>query len=169
VKQDRARVALILELFVAALCLAGLFAALAARFELYLGTPVNPDLPSFVEGARDMRFLWDSGAREPLRPLTIKIAMLFGGHAEWTCRLLSAMETLGGAALLFAFARRFIGRAPALLVLALWSLNPLVAYWGVSGMRVSLYTPLLVGLAWALAARSPTEARWWRGPPSPRR
>ncbi|MFH1809063.1 MAG: glycosyltransferase family 39 protein [Pseudomonadota bacterium] len=123
---------------------------LSLAFQVLLGSPLNSDLPGFVAGARDMRFFYDSGLREPLQVFFIKLGLWLSDDVERVLRLLTVLQTLVAAVLVLVAGRRLLGLAVGLLALASFCVNPVVVFYGVSGMRAPLFTALLLGFVTVL-------------------
>lgn len=132
------------------LALALLALRLGDALDALMGTNLNGDIYRFLDGAREMRWFYDSGFREPLHVAFIKLALACTDNAEHAVRALSALQTLFAAGMLYLFARRFFGHTLALVALYLFAINPIVAFYGVQGLRAPLYTGLLLAFALAL-------------------
>lgn len=155
----------LVEAVVVALALLLLLQGTADRIALVTGaTPLNSDLPGYVDGAVHSRFFFDSGRREPLHVFGIKVALAVFDGAERPLRLLSVFETFLAALALWWAERRLVGRVGAALSLLLFVTNPVVLYYSAEGMRaplllatLALFTGLLLGpwparrrLGWAV-------------------
>jgi 4-amino-4-deoxy-L-arabinose transferase-like glycosyltransferase len=159
VGSSRRREFLLLSL-VALTLLGELVRELGLAFQGSLGTPLNGDLPGFVQCARDMRWFYDSGLREPLPVLLIKLGLWLGDDVERGLRLRSVLETLLCGALLLWAGRRLLGTAVGVLALALFCVNPVVVFYGVSGLRDTLFGALLLAFAAALFTQRSAPRAW---------
>lgn len=127
-----------------ALALLLLLHNLGHAFALFMRAPLNPDVPGFLSDARAMRFFYDCPTREPFHVLWLKIALLFSDDAEAAARLTTLAQTAGVALALYAFGSRFFGRFTALAALFLFCVNPVVRFYGVSGLRDPLFAAMLL-------------------------
>jgi 4-amino-4-deoxy-L-arabinose transferase-like glycosyltransferase len=98
----------------------------------------------FISDARQMRAFYDCPSREPFQVLWFKIGLLFSEDTELVARVTTLLQTLLAGLLVFSFGRRFFGSLTALAALFLFSANPIVRYYGVSGMRAPLFCALLL-------------------------
>ena len=121
-----------------------LFQELAIAFETNFGTTFNQDIPEFVEGALGSTFFYDSGLREPFHVFCLKIGLALVENQEQAVRLVTVAQTLFCALGVWLFAGVFFGKTVALVSLWLFAVNPVVIFYGVSGMRAPIYTGLLL-------------------------
>jgi len=128
----------------AALGLLLLLQQLQGSLVLFMRSPINPDVSGFVSDARQMRAFYDCPSREPFQVLWFKIGLLFSEDTELVARVTTLVQTLLAGLLVFSFGRRFFGSVTALAALFLFSANPIVRYYGVSGMRAPLFCALLL-------------------------
>ena len=147
------------ELFIG-LCLLGFaFESLANQFAAFYGRPLNPDVPTYLSGAQEMVFFWDSGLREPLQVFFFRIGYLFSSDGEYIARLVTTVQTMGLLFIVWGLARSYLGRAFGIVALYLVSTNPIIIYYGPSGMRAPLYTMIILILTWCLFSAWSTQ-RW---------
>ncbi|MBI5495291.1 MAG: hypothetical protein HY904_09690 [Deltaproteobacteria bacterium] len=130
-------------LAVAALLLV-LFSSTGTAFQDLASEPMSGDLPGFLDGARHMRFFYDSGYREPLHVFFLKVALAFVDDGYRAARLVTVVHTLLLAVAAWWFARVWFGPAFALACLAIVASNRMVAFYSVSGLRDPLYTAVLL-------------------------
>jgi hypothetical protein len=122
-----------------------LFSRCAAVFAVTLGRPLNPDTETILQGARSMRFFYDSGFREPLFAAVVKLMLVLNGDSDGGERALrhaTVLSTLLGAMGCWLLLRSMFGRSAGLLALLLFSINPTVAAYSVSGLRDPLQAAL---------------------------
>ncbi|MBL93039.1 MAG: hypothetical protein CMH56_14655 [Myxococcales bacterium] len=127
-----------------------LFQELGVAFEANFGTDFNQDIPEFVEGALGSTYFYDSGLREPFHVFCLKIGLGIVENQEQAVRLVTVAQSLFCAFGLWFFARVFFGSTVALLSLWLLAINPVLIFYGVSGMRAPIYTGLLLTFLGAL-------------------
>lgn len=137
-----------------------LLGQLASRFALVIGTPMNEDLPGWLASARQSSWFYDSGAREPLHAFFLKLALALVSPDERAARLATVVATLLLALATWASARVVLGRVPALLALFLVAANPVVAYYGVAGLREPLQAALGIGLVGAALWMKDRPGAW---------
>ena len=147
------------------LCMAAAFLwllnALAIGFQANWGKALNQDIPEFMEGAVNSNFFYDSGLREPFHVFCLKITLLFVAEHEQAARLTTVIQTFAAAFALWFFAKEVFGKLVALISLWLFVINPIVIYYGVSGMRASVYMALLLafaGMLWRILVHNDNNA-----------
>ncbi len=133
-----------------ALALALLILRLSEAFDALFGSPLNGDLPGFFKCARDMHFFYDSSDREPVQVLSLKIALWWFGETERAARVLTVVQTLIAAGVVYLVGSWRFSRVVGLLALFGFALNPIVSFYGVSGLRAPLFTALTLGFGAAL-------------------
>lgn len=124
---------------VVALALLLLLHNLGHAFALFMRAPLNPDVPGFLSDARAMRYFYDCPTREPFHVLWLRAGLALSDDAEAVARLTTLVQTLLVALVLYAFGARFFGRPAALAALVLFCVNPVVRFYGVSGLRDPLF------------------------------
>jgi hypothetical protein len=158
----------LLYFLVSGLAFLWLLLALAMAFDANLGKPLNQDIPEFIEGALASTYFYDSGLREPFHVFCLKIALHFFPHHEQAARLTTVAQTLFAAFAMWYFAKTVFGHAVGLISLWLFVVNPVVIFYGVSGMRASIYMALLMlfaGKVWTVLSVDQARARdiLWAG------
>jgi 4-amino-4-deoxy-L-arabinose transferase-like glycosyltransferase len=134
------------------------FGDLASRYAFFYGRPLNPDVPTFLSGATEMRFFWDSGLREPMQVFFFRIGFLFSDDPEQIARVVTTIQTLILAGVFWMLARAVLGRLFGLIALLLFATNPIVLHYGPSGMRAPLYTTLLLMFTMGLFRQFPPSS-----------
>ena len=132
------------EWLLVGVALAVLLRGLAQALLLFMRSPLNPDVAGFIEDARVMRAFYDCPAREPFHVLWLKAGLLFSSDAELVARLTTLVQTVLLGVLLYVFGARFFGRLTGLAALALFSINPVIRFYGVSGLRDPLFAAALL-------------------------
>ncbi len=117
---------------------------LQGSFLLFMRSPINPDIAGFVSDARQMRVFYDCPTREPFHVLWFKAGLLFSDDTELVARVITLLQTLLAGLLVLLFGRRFFGDMVGLTALFLFAANPIVHYYGVSGLRAPLFCALLL-------------------------
>lgn len=151
-----------LEVLGVCLLLGFLFSASADAFAALYGSTLNPDVHDFLQGARRMSWFYDTGRREPLLSFLQRLSLSLIEDQERALRMVSVVSTLAAALLLHVATRALLGRALALVALALFAINPVVHFYSVSGLREPLQAALslafVVSLPVANRASSPVRA-----------
>ncbi|MEE9218641.1 MAG: glycosyltransferase family 39 protein, partial [Acidobacteriota bacterium] len=128
----------------AALALLVLLGRLQDALLLFMRSPINPDVLGFASDARQMHAFYDCPTREPFHVLWFKVGLLLSSDIELVGRVTTMLQTLLAGAMVFLFGRRFFGDAVALAAVSLFSINPVVHYYGVSGLRAPLFCAMLL-------------------------
>ncbi len=113
---------------------------LSMSYANFFGKPLNGDLPSFFRAAREARFFYDTGLREPLHPLVLRLFSALSRNSEQAARLSTVLYSLLATLALYWLASRLFDKKTALLASLLFALNPTVIYYGVAGLRAPLYS-----------------------------
>ncbi|MEE8537745.1 MAG: glycosyltransferase family 39 protein [Acidobacteriota bacterium] len=111
---------------------------------LFMRSPINPDIAGFMSDARQMQAFYDCPTREPFQVLWFKAGLLFSQDTELVARVTTLLQTVLAGLLVLLFGRRFFGDIAGLTALYLFAVNPIVHYYGVSGMRAPLFCALLL-------------------------
>jgi 4-amino-4-deoxy-L-arabinose transferase-like glycosyltransferase len=148
-----------------ALALLILSRRLTSAFVLFMRHPMNPDVPGFLADARAMRYFFDCPTREPFHVLWLKIGLLFSADGELVARLVTAAQTLLAALVVYAFGCRFFGWLAGAAALLLFAVNPVVRFYGVSGLRDPLFAGTMLLFFLLLyspdpATRRPAHSAW---------
>jgi 4-amino-4-deoxy-L-arabinose transferase-like glycosyltransferase len=112
---------------------------LASAFVLFMRHPMNPDVPGFLSDARGMRWFFDCPTREPFHVLWLKAGLLLSDDGELVARLTTVAQTLLVALLVYRFGCRFFGWLAGATAVLLFAANPVVRFYGVSGLRDPLF------------------------------
>lgn len=122
--------------------------------------PLNPDVRGFLAGARRMSWFYDTGEREPLYCAVLRLGLMLSNDGERVARWTSVLSSVAAGGALWLLGRRVFGSIIAMAALVLFAINPVVAWYGGSGLRAPLYTALLLLLAWLLPARRHASMPW---------
>lgn len=112
---------------------------LASAFVLFMRSPMNPDMPGLIADAQGMAYFFDSPTRTPFHVLWLKIGLMFSGDTELVARVTTIVQTLFLAIVVYAFGRRFFGWWAGTAAVLLFAVNPVVRFYGISGMRDPLF------------------------------
>lgn len=134
---------------------------LSMSYSAHKGGPLNDDLPSFFRAGREAWFFYNSGLREPVHPWVLHLLSALTHSSEQAARLSTVLYTLIAAVVLYCSARQWFGRTTALIATLLFAINPVVIYYGVSGLRAPLYTAELLLIA-ALLSHPLRYKRPWQ-------
>src|SRR5262249_20960487 len=140
----------------AGLALGVLLQRLGQALVLLMRSPLNEDVPGWLSDARGMRFFYDCPMREPFHVLWLKLGLLVSSDEELVARVVTMPQTVLVALGLYFFGKRYFGRMTAMPALWLFCLNPVVRYYGVSGLRDPLFAATVLWFALALFV-SPAE------------
>lgn len=132
--------------------------SLGGAFALFMRGPLNPDVAGFLAEARGMRFFFDCPTREPFHVAWLKPGLLLSDDGEAVARLTTMAQTVLTALALYLFGARFFGRAAALCALLLFCANPVVRFYGVSGLRDPLFAGTMLVFALLLFGIDPERA-----------
>jgi 4-amino-4-deoxy-L-arabinose transferase-like glycosyltransferase len=138
---------------------------LGGAFALFMRGPLNPDVTGFLAEARGMRLFYDCPSREPFHVAWLKPGLLLSDDGEAVARLTTMVQTVLTALALYLFGARFFGRPSALCALLLFCVNPVVRFYGVSGLRDPLFAGMM--LVFALLLFDPLAPRETGGPEGP--
>ena len=119
---------------------------LSLSYSNFFGKPLNGDLPSFFRAAREASYFYNSGLREPLHPLFLRIMLWLTHNSEQAARLSTVIYTLLAALALYWSSARLFDRGTALITTLLFALNPVVIYYGSAGLRAPLFTAELLAI-----------------------
>jgi len=150
---------------VPALALLVLSRRLASAFVLFMRSELNPDVNTFISDAQGARYFFDTAVCEPFHALWLKAGLMVSADTEMVARLTTVAQTMLLAAVVYAFGRRFFGWLAGTAALWLFAVNPVVRYYGVSGMRDPLFAVtmlffFLLLFSPAPATRRPRESAW---------
>jgi len=112
---------------------------LISAFVLFMRTPLNPDVQAFLSDAKGMHYFFDTARCEPFPALWLKVGLLFSSDTELVARLTTVVHTLLFAIVVYAFGRRFFGWLAGSAAVLLVAVNPVVRFYGISGMRDPLF------------------------------
>lgn len=144
------------EALLAVLLAAHLFGTTISALER---TGPGADLPSYLRAAHESRWVFDTGIREPLFPLLIRLLVPLFGSGLAAGRAAAVLSTFGLAALLYALARRLGGPIAALGAGLAFATTPTIPHYAAAGDRGALVALLLLAWAWAsFEARRPFGA-----------
>jgi hypothetical protein len=122
---------------------------------------VQPDADFFQSIARQMKLPYGTASREPFHIWVIWLFSKLTGWSPLTLRLSTVVASLAEGALLFALAGKYVRRPFAVLVLALYALNPALATSAPMGLREEvLPAALLLFLVACIGARD--NPRSWK-------
>lgn len=117
---------------------------LSLSYANFNGKPLNGDLPSFLRAAGEATYFYNSGIREPLHPLFLRLMLALSQSSEQAARLSTTVYSLLALLALYWSTSRLFDRGTALIASLLFALNPVVIYYGVSGLRAPLFTAELL-------------------------
>ena len=132
---------------------------LASALLLFMRTPLNPDTAAFISDARGMRYFFDSATIEPFHVLWLKVGLMFSTDTELVVRVTTVVQTLLVAILVYAFGRRFFGWLAGALAVVLFAVNPVVRFYGVSGLRDPLFAATMLLFFLLLFSPDPATRR----------
>ena len=112
---------------------------------------LGPDAREYLTIARQMKHFYWPSYREPLHPALIRVATWLVGPGQKAPRLVSF--TFSNLLVLVAalVGWRLYGRWPALAASAFVALHPYWLYASTEGLRLELYSTLLLGFVWLTA------------------
>jgi hypothetical protein len=117
---------------------------LASALVLFMRSPLNPDVETFLSDAREMRYFFDTARCEPFHALWLKTGLMFSSDTELVARVTTVVQTLLFAVVVYAFGRRFFGWWAATAALLLFAVNPVVRFYGISGLRDPLFAATML-------------------------
>ena len=132
---------------------------LASAFVPFMRSPLNPDVLGFISDAKGMRYFFDCPTREPFHVLWLKLGLMFSADAELVARLTTFVQTLFVAMVVYAFGRRFFGWLAATAAIFLFAVNPVVCFYGISGLRDPLFCGTMVLFFLLLFSPDPVTRR----------
>ena len=132
---------------------------LASALVLFMRSPLNPDLQAFISDAKGMRYFFDSATIEPFHVLWLKVGLMFSADTELVARVTTVVQTLLLAIVVYAFGRRFFGWLAGAAAVLLFAVNPVVRFYGISGLRDPLFAFTMLLFFLLLFSPNPTTRR----------
>ena len=132
---------------------------LASAFVLFMRSPMNSDVPGLISDAQGMHTFFDSPTRTPLHILFLKAGLLFSADTELVARVTTMVQTLILAVVVYAFGRRFFGWLAGTVAVLLFAVNPVVRFYGISGMRDPLFAATMLLFLLLLFSPDPASRR----------
>jgi hypothetical protein len=140
--------ALVAEMVLGGLGLVTLTGSLADAFQALRERPMLIDIDTYAHSARQMTYFFDTQLREPLHPFWFKLGFLLSDDVKTVPRQVTALQTLVLAVGLYGFCRAHLGILTAITVMWALAFNYTVHFYGVSGLRDTLYSAQMVWFFW---------------------
>jgi 4-amino-4-deoxy-L-arabinose transferase-like glycosyltransferase len=122
-------------------------------------SPLNSDVPGLIADAQGMHTFFDSPTRTPFHVLWLKLGLMFSADTELVARATTIVQTLILAIVIYAFGRRFFGWLAATAAVLLFAVNPVVRFYGISGMRDPLFASTMLLFFFLLFSPDPAARR----------